>query len=67
MDTSLAAAMIAARIAQAQLATAARLHARSEHAEIAVVRQLAAAANLNGEKLAAALQRGAGEIVDFTA
>jgi hypothetical protein len=65
--TNLAAALIAARIAQAQIAVAARLMRHPEGSDAAVVQQLVAAATLNGEKLAAAVQRGIGELVDFTA
>jgi hypothetical protein len=63
---SLVSALIAARIGQAQIAAAGRL-ARHESANAAQVVALNAAANQSGEALAAAVQKGVGELVDVTA
>jgi hypothetical protein len=62
---SVASALIAARIGQAQLAMAARL-ARDGSADGAQITKLIAAAHQSGEALAAAVQTGVGELVDFT-
>ncbi|MEX0590835.1 MAG: hypothetical protein WD207_07085 [Xanthobacteraceae bacterium] len=62
---TIASALIAARIGQAQLAVAARLMRQAESVDTAQVLQLLAAANQSGEALAAAVQQGVGEIVDI--
>ncbi|MCC6949570.1 MAG: hypothetical protein IT539_17575 [Bradyrhizobiaceae bacterium] len=64
---TLASALIATRIGQAQLAVAARLLRQAESADLAAVRQLVAAADQSGEQLAAAVQKGIGELVDIAA
>jgi len=64
---TIASALIAARIGQAQFAVAARMMKQAQSADLAVVQQLVAAANQNGEQLAAAVQKGIGELVDITA
>ena len=62
---TIASALIAARIGQAQVAVAARLMRQAESVDTAQVLQLLAAANQSGEALAAAVQQGIGEIVDI--
>ncbi|MEX2129161.1 MAG: hypothetical protein WD871_13095 [Xanthobacteraceae bacterium] len=62
---TIASALIAARIGQAQLAVAARLMRQAESVDTAQVLQLLAAANQSGEALAAAVQQSVGEIVDI--
>lgn len=64
---SLASALIAARIGQAQLAMAARLLRQPESADTSAVFKLFVAANQNADQLAAAVQPGVGEIVDRVA
>jgi hypothetical protein len=63
---SMASALIAARMGQAQIAVAARM-LRHESADLASVVKLLAAANQSGDALAAAVQQGVGEIVDIYA
>lgn len=61
---SLASALIAARIGQAQLAMAARLLRQPESADSSAVLKLIAAANQSANQLTAAVQPGVGQIVD---
>jgi hypothetical protein len=62
---AIASALIAARVGQAQMAAAARMMRNAQSADAAVIQQLLAAANQSGEKLAAAVQQGMGELVDI--
>jgi hypothetical protein len=64
---SMASALIAARIGQAQIAAAARIMRQAESADLASVLKLLAAANQSGDALAAAVQQGVGELVDIYA
>lgn len=64
---TIASALIAARMGQAQMAAAARMLRQAQSMDAAIVQQLLAAANQSGEKLAAAVQAGIGEMVDVTA
>jgi hypothetical protein len=67
MDSAaMVSALVAARIGQAQFAVAARM-LRHESANAAQVAQLIAAANQSGDALAAAVQKGVGELIDVTA
>ena len=63
---AIASALIAARMGQAQMAAAARMMRQAQSMDVAVVQQLLAAANQSGEKLAAAVQAGIGEMIDIT-
>jgi len=64
---AIASALIAARMGQAQMAAAARMMKNAQSADTASILKLLAAANQSGEKLAAAVQQGMGELVDITA
>lgn len=64
---AIASALVAARVAQAQLAAAAKMMKNAQAVDAALVQQLVAAAGQNGERLAAAVQQGMGETLDVTA
>lgn len=64
---ALASALVSARVAQAQMAVAARLMKNAHAADTAAVMQLLAAAEQSGQQLAAAAQQGMGQYVDFMA
>jgi hypothetical protein len=62
---ALASALVASRAAQAQMAMAAKLMKQANAVDTAVIQQLLAAANQNGEQLATAAQQGMGEYIDI--
>jgi hypothetical protein len=64
---AVASALISARMGQAQMAAAARMMKNAQSADTAAVLQLLAAAEQNGEAIAAAAQRGLGAYVDIMA
>jgi hypothetical protein len=64
---ALASALIASRAAQAQMAMAAKLMKQANGMDAAVIQQLLAAADQNGQQLAAAAQQGMGEYIDMMA
>ena len=64
---AIASALVAARVGQAQMAMAAKLMKNRHAADTAAVMQLLAAAAQSNEQLAAAVQKGVGELVDVTA
>jgi hypothetical protein len=63
---SIASALIAARVGQAQMAVAARMMRDQASMDAAAVQALLAAANQNAEQMAAAIQQGVGEMLDIT-
>jgi hypothetical protein len=64
---AIASALVASRLAQAQMAAAARLMRDAAAMDAAVVQQLLAAADQNTERLAAAVLAGVGASVDIYA
>jgi hypothetical protein len=68
MDSgTLATALISARVAQAQMAAAAKMMKNAQAADTSAVLQLLAAAEQSGQRFAAAAQEGLGQYVDFMA
>lgn len=64
---SLATALISARVAQVQMAAAAKMMKNAQAADTAAVMQLLMAAEQSGQKLASAASEGLGQYADFMA